>query len=157
MQPIVEPVIFTEDTFDTHFHCSRAHDVEESIELYKREMELIGLKKILLLSMTYHAPSRYDYDSNVKNACIKLQMEGKVYVSASVKHFPDLTEDEENDYLLKQVEEFHQAGFDGMKFLEAHPTIRKVYGPMTGKRYEKCFAYLEEKKSVKEINGVQRK
>ena len=86
MQPIVEPVVFTEDTFDVHFHCSRAHDVEESIQLYKREMELIGLKKILLLSMTFHSPARYDYDTNVKNACIKLQMDKKVYVSASVKH-----------------------------------------------------------------------
>ena len=144
MEPIVEPVIFKEKAFDVHFHCSRAHDVEESIALYKREMDLIGLEKILLLSMTFHAPARYDYDTNVKNAAIKKEMEGSVYVSASVKHFPDMTEDEENDYLLKQVEEFYSAGFDGMKFLEAHPTIRKIYGPMTGKRYEKCFKFLEE-------------
>ena len=144
MKPIVEPVIFTGKAFDAHFHSSREHDVEESIELFKREMKLIGLEKILLLSITFHAPSKYDYDSNLKNACIKEQMSPNVYVSASVKHFPEMTEEEEAESLLRQAQEFYQAGFDGMKFLDAHPTIRKIYGPLTGKRYEKCLAFLEE-------------
>ena len=47
---IVEKSIFTEPTFDVHFHCGRPHDFNETIGIIKKEMEIIGLKKVLLLN-----------------------------------------------------------------------------------------------------------
>ena len=144
MEPIVEPVVFTEDTFDVHFHCSRKHDIEETVELYTRIMKLIGLKKFMILCAAFHSPTKFNYDTNLKSAVVKKLMSPNVYVSASFKHNVDNSVEVEADSLLRQAEEFYKVGFDGMKMLEAHPTISKYLGAMSGKRFEKAFAFLEE-------------
>lgn len=65
---IVEKSIFTEPTFDVHFHCGRPHDFDEAIGILKTEMDLIGLERVLLLSLSFYALEKHDYDQNLKRA-----------------------------------------------------------------------------------------
>ena len=128
---IVEKSIFTEPTFDVHFHCGRPHDFEETIGIIKKEMEIIGLKKVLLLSLSFHTPAKHDYDQNLRCLAYKNLFDGAVYASASLKQNLALTDEEASDDYLKQAETYYDAGFDGMKFLEGHPSFIKLFGHLT--------------------------
>ena len=141
---IVEKSIFVEPTFDVHFHCGRPHDFEETIGIIKKEMEIIGLKKVLMLSLSFHTPNKHDYDQNLRCLAYKNLFNGAVYASASLKQDLDLTDEEASNDYLKQAETYFDAGFDGMKFLEGHPSFIKLFGHLKGKRFDKMFAFLEE-------------
>ncbi len=144
MEKIIEKSIFNEPTFDVHFHCGRPHDVDETVNIINKEMDLIGLEKILLLSIGFHGFERLDYDQNLKCATLKKIFNGKVYASACINHTPGMSEEDASNDYARQAEEYIEAGFDGMKFLEGHPSQRKFFGPLAGKRWEKMFAVLEE-------------
>ena len=144
MEKLVEKSIFTKPTFDVHFHCGRPHDFDETIGILKREMDLIGLEKVLLLSLSFHTPNRHDYDQNLRCLALKKVYDGKVYASASLKQNLSLTEDEASKDYLRQAETYLDAGFDGMKFLEGHPSFIKIFGHLSSKRYDKMFAFLEQ-------------
>ena len=75
---------------------------------------------------------------------LKKVFNGVVYASASLKQNPLLSDSEAGDDYLRQAQEYYDAGFDGMKFLEGHPSFRKTFGALSSKRYDKMFAFLEE-------------
>ena len=144
MDKTVEKSIFVEPTFDVHFHCGRPHDFDETIGILKKEMDLIGLERVLLLSLSFHMPDRHDYDQNLRCFALKKVYNGKVYASASLKQDLSLDDEEASRDYLKQAQTYFEAGFDGMKFLEGHPSFIKVFGNLSGKRFDKMFAFLEE-------------
>lgn len=138
-----------EKVFDAHIHYSFDIPMEEMIKIFKEEFEETGTEKYVFLSLPHHASSsglHLNADQNVKGLFLKQAFSPNGYAFAGLIHPQTQISDEERSELYyKQVVQYHAVGYDGIKMLEGHPTLRKATGiALNSPVYDKFYSYLEE-------------
>lgn len=138
-----------EKVFDTHIHYSFDIPMKEMVEIFKEEFEETGTEKFVFLSLPHHASGKGLYlsvDQNAKGLFLKHAFSPNAYAFAGLIHPQIQISDEERaEMYYNQVVQYHSVGYDGIKMLEGHPTLRKAMGiALNSPAYDKFYAYLEE-------------
>ena len=139
-----------EKVFDAHVHYSFDIPMEEMIKIFREEFEETGTEKYVFLSLPHHA-DRDDnlylsIDQNVKGLFLKHTFSPNACAFAGLIHPQILISDEERaETYYRQAVKYREMGFDGIKMLEGHPTLRKTIGiALDSPVYDKFYSYLEE-------------
>ena len=138
-----------ERVFDAHVHFTHNQPIEESIRLFRREFEITGTEKVAFMSIPHMADDgvfSFDCSQNIKGLYLKKAFSPNAYVFAGLEHVQSCADTKSaSKYLLKQAEEYYEAGFDGMKMLEGYPAMRKFMGvPLCDEQYDAYYSFLEE-------------
>lgn len=138
-----------EKVFDVHVHYLFDIPMEELVKIFKEEFEKTGTAKYVFLSIPHHAHNNglhLSADQNVKGLFLKHAFSPNGYAFAGLIHPQTQISDEERaESYYRQVVQYHAAGFDGIKMLEGHPTLRKAMGiALNSSIYDKYYSYLEE-------------
>jgi predicted TIM-barrel fold metal-dependent hydrolase len=97
---------------DAHSH----YRGREPVEHYLKIIELAGYTKVCLLGGTVQGGSAFE---------LKKKQPGQFYNFAQVEHDPAKVKLGDGAYLVKQVEQLMDMGFDGLKMMEGKPAYRK--------------------------------
>lgn len=140
-----------EKVFDAHVHYSFDIPMDEMVKIFKEEFEETGTEKYGFLSLPHHASKNglhLNADQNVKGLFLKHVFSPNAYAFAGLIHPKAQISDEERATLYyEQAVQYRRAGFDGIKMLEGHPTLRKAMGiALDSPVYDKFYSYLEEVK-----------
>ena len=140
-----------EAVFDTHIHYSFDIPMDEMVEIFKEEFKETGTEKYVFLSIPHHASKNglhLNADQNIKGMFLKYMFSPNAYAFAGLTHPQTRILDEERAKLYyEQAVQYRAAGFDGIKMLEGHPTLRKAMGiALDSPVYDKFYSYLEEVK-----------
>ncbi len=138
-----------EKVFDAHIHYSFDIPMEEMIKIFKEEFEETGTEKYVFLSLPHHANGNrlhLNANQNVKGLFLKHSFSPDGYAFAGLIHPQTTISDEERaEAYYNQVVQYHSAGYDGIKMLEGHPTLRKSIGlALDSPVYDKFYNYLEQ-------------
>ena len=138
-----------EKVFDAHIHYSFDIPMEEMVKIFNEEFEETGTEKYVFLSIPHHASGNGLYlnaDQNVKGLFLKRIFAPNAYAFAGLIHpQTEISEEERAETYYEQAVQYHSAGYDGIKMLEGHPTLRKATGiALNSPVYDKFYSYLEE-------------
>lgn len=138
-----------EKVFDVHVHYSFDIPMDEMVEIFKEEFKETGTEKYGFLSLPHHASKKglhLNVDQNVKGLFLKHAFSPNAYAFAGLIHPQAQISDEEREKLYyEQAVQYRRVGFDGIKMLEGHPTLRKAMGiALDSPVYDKFYSYLEE-------------
>lgn len=137
----------TEKVYDGHVHTLMRVPVRESIEIYKKEFDELGVTKANFASCPLSAKAKGNMDKlqNIKCLYYKAVFSPNAYAFCDLEHDFDIPYEQKADYFLAQAKENLANGFDGYKILEGMPTCIKQTGFLIDDlAYDKLFAYLEE-------------
>lgn len=138
--------------FEMHCHCHLFDiSIGEKAEIFKEEFAVTGAEKACFLSI----PQEYDdkggkfFDGlqNIKVAFLKRYFSPNGYAYAGLVHPEDYSDEEAvAEDFLRQVTEYYDAGFDGIKMLEGYPTfIKYTRQGLDSPIYDKFYAFCEKK------------
>ena len=140
--------------FDGHLHTFRFKvGVRESIELFRRQFERFGVEKMTFLALPLDAiPGKVEFDKtdltdNIKVMYFKSVFSPNAYAFAGLEYKGLDVKNKETlaDELLRQVREYKEVGYDGMKMYEGHPNHRKLLGyPLYDEVFDKYFDFCEK-------------
>lgn len=135
--------------FDVHVHFSFNIPMSEMVEIFKEEFEETGTEKYVFLSLPHHANGNglfLNTDQNVKGLFLKKYFSPNGYAFAGLIHpQTDVLNADRAELYYNQAVSYCSMGFDGIKMLEGHPTLRKATGiALSSTVYDKFYSYLEE-------------
>ena len=136
-----------ERVFDTHVHLLQNASMAQSVRSFETYFRLNRVERALFLMIPWEVPDQTenDFTQNAKGLFLKTYFAGRGYAYAGLEHCPGLTVDEQSRRYLAQVREYYAAGFDGIKFLEGKPGMRKRFGfRLSDPVYDRTFSFLEE-------------
>ncbi|MBE5742930.1 MAG: hypothetical protein E7360_06430 [Clostridiales bacterium] len=138
-----------EKVFDTHVHYNFDISMDEMIKIFKEEFEETGTEKCVFLSLPHNASKEGLYlnaEQNVKGMFLKYIFSPNAYAFAGLIHPQAQISNEERAKLYyDQAVRYHSVGYDGIKMLEGHPTLRKTMKiALDSSVYDKFYSYLEE-------------
>ena len=138
-----------EKVFDAHIHYSFDIPMEEMVKIFNEEFEETGTEKYVFLSIPHHASGNGLYlnaDQNVKGLFLKYVFSPNGYAFAGLIHpQTEISEEKRAETYFNQAVQYHSVGYDGIKMLEGHPTLRKATGvALNSPVYDKFYSYLEE-------------
>lgn len=139
--------------FEMHCHCHLFDiPIGEKAEIFKEEFAVTGAEKACFLSI----PQEYDdkggkfFDGlqNIKVAFLKRYFSPNGYAYAGLVHPEDYSDEEAvAEDFFRQVTEYYDAGFDGIKMLEGYPTfIKYTRQGLDSPIYDKFYAFCEKKR-----------
>ena len=141
-----------EKVYDIHIHCTFDIPMQEMVDVYTEEFKATGTEKFCFLCIPHHANRKgglfVNKNQNVKGLFLKHAFSPNAYAFAGLIHPQEQISDEERaEIYYNQAVEYNNAGFDGIKMLEGHPTLSRALGrALDDKVYDKFFSYLEENK-----------
>lgn len=126
--------------------------VQEAIEIFQKERELLGVEKFALMSIPNDCDAEMkfhlDVMQNIRMLFIKYSFPGVAYAFAGLEHPVNVAEMDDqtlSKMYVEQAKEYQAAGYDGMKMLEGYPSCRKVMKrELCHSVYDEYYAYLEE-------------
>ena len=134
--------------FDGHIHTCFRVPLRESVYIYDREFELLNINKFCFLAApiyTRMCGGDVNLLDNLKALYYKATFAPDAYAFAGLEHDYSMPVNERADFYLKQIKEYMEAGFDGLKMLEGYPPYYKRLGV---KFIDDCYAplwdYLEQ-------------
>lgn len=136
-----------EKVFDGHIHTLMRVPVRESLYLFDREFEELGVDKFCFASCPLHEHGDVEMDKlqNMKCLYYKAIYSPDAYAYCDLEHDFDMPLDQRAEYYLNQAKENLAHGFDGFKILEGMPKYLKKLGlKLSDAVYEPFWAYLEE-------------
>ena len=137
----------TEKVYDGHVHTLMRVPVRESVEIFKKEFEELGVTKANFASCPLSTKAHTDMDKlqNIKCLYYKAVFSPNAYAFCDLDHDFDMPYEQKADFFLAQAKENLANGYDGYKILEGMPTCIKKTGFMIDDMvYDKLFGYLEE-------------
>ena len=140
-----------EKVYDVHVHFTFEIPIDQTIEIFKEEFAVTGTEKYVFLSIPHDTgadkKSIYtDHMQNIKALYLKKEFSPNSYAFAGLIH-PESYDDTEAvaDEFLRQVKEYTNVGFDGIKMLEGYPSLLKLRNiPLDSPVYDKFYAFCEE-------------
>lgn len=121
---------------DSHIHMYS----EEDLAAIEAAAQVGGYSGYTLLSGSFMPQSA---PGNLSVAWAKLKHPKQVYgyasLHAEMEGAPDAAD------LLRQAQQYHRIGFDGIKMLDGKPSARKKRVALDDACYDPLFSYLEEK------------
>lgn len=138
--------------FDAHAHHLFDMPIQEAIEIFQKERELLGVEKFALMSIPNDCDTEMkfhlDVMQNIRMLFIKYSFPGVAYAFAGLEHPVNVAEMDDqtlSKMYVEQAKEYQAAGYDGMKMLEGYPSCRKVMKrELCHSVYDEYYAYLEE-------------
>lgn len=122
---------------DVHIHVFRQEDAFDVIKM----ADELSYDQYNILSATSLGP-RFAAD-NLLTAWLKIKEPYRCHGFAGF-NYPETGAPEAED-LLKQAQDFHALGFDGIKMMDGKPGIRRKIGkPLDDPLYDPMFDYLEQ-------------
>lgn len=120
-----------EKVYDIHIHYSFDIPIQEMVGIFKEEFKETGTEKYCFLSIPHHANGKdkllVNENQNVKGLFLKHTFSPNGYAFAGLIHPQnDISDRERAEIYYNQAVEYYNAGFDGIKMLEGHPTLRAV-------------------------------
>ncbi len=136
--------------FDSHLHIAAPEPLADAFAYHKDYLAGTDTERAVMLSIPSHADGlKYgttSYLQNLKALFYKLAFPGRLYAFYGLEHDMTMTESERRGHFLRQVENAHAVGFDGVKLLEGKPSLRRERPYiLSSPSYEDMLAYLEEK------------
>ena len=115
--------------FDCHLHSSAPEALADTLAYHKDYLAGTDTERAVVLSIPSHADgTKYgetSYLQNLKALFYKLAFPGRLYAFYGLEHDMTMTEGERRRHFLRQVENAHAVGFDGVKLLEGKPSLRR--------------------------------
>jgi len=142
-----------EKVYDVHVHYSFDVPMQEMVNIFAEEFNKTGTEKFCFLSLPHHANGKdklfLSANQNVKGLFLKKFFSPNGYAFAGLVHPQEKISDKERaEIYYNQAVEYKNAGFDGIKMLEGHPTLSRALGrALNDKVYDKFYDYLEESKT----------
>lgn len=141
-----------EKVYDIHIHYNFDIPMPEMVEIFKEEFNETGTEKFCFLSLPHHASGEKLFtneNQNIKGLFLKHAFSPNAYAFAGLIHPQNQMSDEERaKNYFNQAVEYNKAGFDGIKMLEGHPTLRRAMGrALNDNVYDKFYSYLEQNKT----------
>ncbi len=136
-----------EKVYDGHVHTTMRVPLRESVEIYKKEFEELGVTKEVFASTPLSTKVLGDMDKiqNLKALYYKSVFSPNAYAFCDLEHDFNMPMEQRADYYLNQAKEYLANGFDGFKILEGMPTcIKKLGFLLDNPVLEPFWAYLEE-------------
>ena len=139
-----------EKVFDIHIHYSFDIPMEEMINIFREEFEETATEKYCFLSIPHHANENgglfLSLDQNVKGLFLKDVFSPNAYAFAGLIHPQEqISDNDRAELYLSQAKEYNLAGYDGIKMLEGHPTLRKAMErTLDDEVYDRFYNYLEQ-------------
>ena len=139
-----------ENVYDIHIHYSFDIPVQEMVNIFKEEFAETGTEKYCFLSLPHHANGKDKLFSspnqNVKGLYLKNAFSPNAYAFAGLIHPQnEISNEERAELYYNQVVEYSKVGYDGIKMLEGHPSLRQAIGiALDDKVYDKFYNYLEQ-------------
>ncbi|MBO7345310.1 MAG: amidohydrolase family protein [Clostridia bacterium] len=139
-----------EKVYDIHIHLSFDIPMQEMVKVFEEEFKETGTEKYCFLCLPHHANGKnklfLSATQNLKGLFLKNAFAPNGYAFAGLVHpQEDMPSEERAEIYYKQAVEYHNAGYDGIKMLEGHPTFSRVLGrTLDDKVYDKFYKYLEE-------------
>lgn len=136
-----------EKVFDGHVHTLMRVPVRESIDIYKKEFEELGVCNQAFLSCPLHEHGDVEMDKlqNIKCLYYKAIFSPTSYAYCDLEHDFKMPIEERAEYYLSQAKEYLANGFDGFKILETMPKYLKKLGMLLSNPvFEPFWAYLEQ-------------
>lgn len=138
--------------FDMHCHCTLFDiPISEKAEILKKEFKITNTEKATFLSL----PQEYENNGerisdslqNFKVAYLKRAFSPNGYAYAGLVHPDDYSNPHSvSSDFLRQVAEYYEAGFDGIKMLEGYPSFIKYTGQnVDSVIYDEFYTFCEEK------------
>ena len=136
---------------DTHVHLTHPAPVDDSVRLFRDQMEYYGYERIVLLPLVNYGTDSYDCDpsENAKAIYIKSVMneapvKGRaVYAYGTLHHWYDERDTAEG--YLQQAMELYAMGVDGFKLLDGKPAMRKRLGrPLDDPIFDLFYRFAED-------------
>jgi len=137
-----------EKVYDAHVHYTFDIPLKETVEIFKEEFALTGTEKYIFLSLPHHVVNKnltFNPLANIKALYLKEEFSPNGYAFAGLIH-PENYKDKEtvSNEFLRQVEEYHAVGYDGIKMLEGYPDFRKKTGvTLDSVIYDKFYSFCE--------------
>lgn len=137
-----------EKVFDAHIHYKFEIPLPKTVEIFKKEFQETATQKGCFLSLPYlDGKGQIDYfpTQNIKGLYLKHAFSPDFYAFSGLVYPKNLSGQALADELLRQAEEYALAGYDGMKMLEAYPSLlkhRKL--PIDSEVYDKYYAFMQE-------------
>lgn len=129
--------------FDAHFHFDGELCLDDSLVYFKKFFDEYSIDKAAVLAYCTWTEETDCPISNFKAAWLKKQMPDKIFAYMSFRH--DLENPFTSDDYYNQLCDTMRMGFDGVKFLEGKPDVRKRLGmSLADRRYDKVFEKLEK-------------
>lgn len=139
-----------EKVFDIHIHYNFNIPMEEMINIFREEFEETATEKYCFLSIPHHANENgglfLSLDQNVKGLFLKDVFSPNAYAFAGLIHPQEqISDNDRAELYLSQAKEYNLAGYDGIKMLEGHPTLRKAMErTLDDEVYDRFYNYLEQ-------------
>lgn len=129
--------------FDAHIHFDGELGLYDSVEYFRSFMSEFGIDKAIALAYCNWTEETDQPIANFKTIWLKKQMPDKMFAYMSLKH--NFEKPYGADDYYAQLCEGMAMGFDGVKFLEGKPDIRKRMGiKLCDSRFDKVFEKLEK-------------
>jgi hypothetical protein len=136
-----------EKVYDGHVHTTMRVPLRESVEIYKKEFEELGVTKEVFAATPLSTKVLSDMDKiqNLKALYYKAVFSPNAYAFCDLEHDFNMPMEERAEYYLNQAKEYLANGFDGFKILEGMPTcIKKLGFLLDNPVLEPFWAHLEE-------------
>ena len=145
--------------FDAHIHFDGELSLDDSVTYFKDFFNEFSVDKAIVLAYCNWTEETDSPISNFKAIWLKKMMPEKMFSYMSLRH--DLENPMSAKDYYKQLCDGMKMGFDGVKFLEGKPDIRKRLGfSLSDPRYDLVLEKLEktkEKYPVDKAKGISTK
>ncbi len=123
---------------DIHYHIEKLRPIKESVEFFNREMKQNDVEKVVFLSVPL-------YDNCIIENLMILTAKDMMYPNAFAFYGFCYDKDTDADDLLEQLKNGLEQGFEGLKFIEGKPDMRKKLGfGLDSSVYDKALSLAEE-------------
>lgn len=121
---------------DVHIHAFDVNAAHDTLAMVKE----LGYEKFVMLSGASIFPEFMG--NNLLCAYIKLKAQWQGYAFAAV-HYPETGAPSAQE-MLRQVQQYHALGFDGIKMMDGKPNMRLRIGiPLNSEVYDAMFSFME--------------
>ena len=129
--------------FDAHIHFDGELSLDDSVTYFKNFFDEFGVNKVAVLACCNWTEETDSPISNFKAIWLKKMMPDKMFAYMSLRHDLDAPMSKEDYY--EQLCDGIKMGFDGIKFLDGKPDIRKRLSfSLSDERYDLVFEKLEK-------------
>ncbi len=129
--------------FDAHIHFDGELSLDDSVTYFRNFFDEFSIDKAIVLAYCNWTEETDSPIANFKAIWLKKMMPEKMFSYMSLRH--DMENPMSGEDYFEQLCDGMKMGFDGIKFLEGKPDIRKRLGfSLSDPRYDLVFEKLEK-------------
>ncbi len=130
--------------YDSHMHYMVKIPVRESVQSYEKIFEEENLVGANILALPEDV-GYLDPQQNLKALYLKHVLYPRVRAFAGVEFDKSIPYENKSEDFLRQIKEYWNAGYDGIKVYAGKPYMRRSFGiPLCDECYDAFYAYAEE-------------